>query len=76
MPVLGSQPSYAGVSNGGGSRLAFGKLDRIRIEPSMRSCPVAVGLSARSKVTLSVNKASAVTGHPQQVCIAWEVSKT
>jgi hypothetical protein len=71
--VLGSQNTS---SPGGSPGVEFGKLERIRITPSWRMVPNATGLFANWVEMLKVNRASAVSGHPQQACIACSVLKT
>ncbi|MGA7618355.1 hypothetical protein [Candidatus Binatus sp.] len=83
-PAGSQQTLVAGSQNisapDGSPGRVFGKLARIRIEPSVSEfIPAAAsptGSSANWVVMLRVNRPSAVTGHPQQACIAWLASKT
>jgi hypothetical protein len=75
MLVLESQPAYAGCVSPNGTGTAFGKVDRIRIEPSWMR-PDVTAFTATWVETFMVNRPSAVTGHPQQACIDCSVLKT
>jgi hypothetical protein len=61
---------------GGSPGIELGSVDTIRIEPSIRIDNDPTGFGARLALIRSVNRPSAVSGHPQQACMFCAVSKT
>jgi hypothetical protein len=60
---------------GGSPGIELGKVDRIRIEPSIRIDDEPTGFGARLVLIWSVSRPSAVMGHPQQTCMFCAASK-